>query len=279
MKRPAGTRRRSSQRQRKAPETPAESVPAPAPAPVRAVRHGLARVLSKRGLCSRTRAAQLIRERRVRLNGRIVDDPEHPADALRDLIEIDGARALAVAPVHVALNKPRGLITTSADERGRGTVYDCLADAGLPWMAPVGRLDKASEGLLLFTNDPAWADAVAASGQVTKTYHVQVEGTPDAEVLRALHAGMEHQGEWLRAERVALVRSGERTAWLEFVLRGGRNRQIRRMLSVVGLEVKRLIRIDIGGVALGNLAKGAWRHLSAAEAAALGPVSGAVDQP
>ena len=243
------------------------------PAAARGVRHGLARVLSKRGLCSRTRAAELIRARRVRLNGRIVDDPEHPTDALRDLIEIDGERALAAAPIHIALNKPRGLVTTTADERGRGTVYDCLADAGLPWLAPVGRLDKASEGLLLFTNDPAWADAVAASGQVSKTYHVQVAGTPGERVLHALHAGMEHQGEWLRAERVALVRSGGRNAWLEFVLRGGRNRQIRRMLAVVGLEVKRLVRIDIGGVALGELPKGAWRHLDVAEAAALGPVA------
>lgn len=237
------------------------------------MRHGLARVLSKRGLCSRTVAATLVRERRVRVNGRLVEDPEHPTDLARDLIEIDGVRAAAAAPVYIALNKPRGLVTTTADERGRETVYACLEDAGLPWLAPVGRLDKASEGLLLFSNDPAWAASVSAAGTIAKTYHVQVAGAVDAKVLRALATGMEDRGEWLRAERVALVRSGERTAWLEFELRGGRNRQIRRMLAAVGLDVKRLVRITIGGVALGDLAKGAWRRLDAAEAASLGPLS------
>jgi 23S rRNA pseudouridine2605 synthase len=227
-------------------------------------------VLSKRGLCSRSQAEALVRAGRVQLDGRTVTDPEHPTDLQHARIEVAGMAAARAERACIALNKPRGLVTTRADERGRKTVYHCLQDSGLPWLAPVGRLDQASEGLLLFSNDPAWAAAVCGAG-VPKTYHVQVQGVPDAEVLARLAAGVDERGEHLAAERVALLRSGGRTAWLEFVLRGGRNRQIRRMLAAVELDVLRLLRVAIGPVTLGELPKGSWRRLTDAEVHALAP--------
>jgi 23S rRNA pseudouridine2605 synthase len=121
-------------------------------------RHlGLARILSKLGYCSRSDAFDLIQAGRVRLNGAIRRDPETPVQAESDRIEVDGRPVVATAKVYLMLNKPRGAVTTASDEKGRQTVYEFL-DPDLPWVAPVGRLDKASEGLLLLTNNSAWAD-------------------------------------------------------------------------------------------------------------------------
>ena len=239
-------------------------------------RIGLARVLSKQGWCSRTVAADWIRDGRVRVDGRIVRDPEFPTISGRHVIRVDGGEAPAPARrAYVALNKPRGLVTTARDERDRDTIYRCLDGAGLPWVAPVGRLDKASEGLLLLGNDPAWAAAITDPAHgLRKTYHVQVDTLPDAATLAALEAGVDCDGERLRAVSARLLRSGTRNAWLEIVLDAGRNRQIRRLLAAFDIGVLRLVRVAIGGLALGDLAKGAWRALSAEEAAALAPVSG-----
>ncbi|MDR0182816.1 pseudouridine synthase [Lysobacter arvi] len=256
----------------RAPRAPAKGGPkhrvASAPG---APRHGLARVLSKQGLCSRTEAARWIQDGRVEVDGRIVRDPEFP-------IRRDGAQRIAVdgrgiddAPRrYLMLNKPRGLITSTQDERGRDTVYRCFDGAGLPWIAPVGRLDKASEGLLLFTNDPAWAAGITDpdSGPL-KTYHVQVDTVPDEEVLATLVRGVRVDDERLRAASVRLLRSGERNAWLEIVLDEGRNRQIRRLLAAVDIAVLRLVRVAIGSLALGDLPKGMWRELEASEAETL----------
>lgn len=243
------------------------------PKPVAApVRHGVARVLSKAGLCSRTQAAEWVRAGRVAVNGRAVADPEHPVRQGLDRVTLDGAPLDAAGRVYVALNKPRGLVTTARDERQRDTVYACLEGSGLPWLAPVGRLDQASEGLLLMSNDPAWAAAITDPAQgLDKTYHVQVDAIPDAALLAKLVAGVVDAGEPLAAKSVALLRSGTRNAWLEIVLDEGRNRQIRRLLAAHGLGVLRLVRVAIGGVALGDLPKGAWRELTAAEVSGLAP--------
>ena len=238
-----------------------------APAPP---RHGLARVLSKRGLCSRTQGAGWVRDGRVSVNGKIVRDPEFPVRMDVDRIDVAGLQQSAAAPVYLALNKPRGLVTTAKDEKGRDTVYRCFDDAGLPWIAPVGRLDRASEGLLLFSNDPAWAASITDPDRgPEKTYHVQVDRVPDAALLAALEAGREVDGERLAAVRATLLRHGQRNAWLEIVLDEGRNRHIRRLLDAHGIGVLRLVRVSIGPVALGELAKGAWRPLEQAEIAAL----------
>ncbi len=234
-------------------------------------RHGLARVLSKQGLCSRTEAARWIQAGRVEVDGRIVRDPEFPIvqDGAQRIV-VDG-RALDAAPrLYLMLNKPRGVVTTAQDERGRDTVYRCFDGAGLPWLAPVGRLDKASEGLLLFSNDPAWAAGITdpASGPL-KTYHVQVDAVPDEALLASLLEGALVEGERLRAASARLLRSGERNAWLEIVLDEGRNRQIRRLLAAFDLDVLRLVRVAIGPLVLGEIAKGQWRKLDDAEVAAL----------
>ena len=230
------------------------------------MRHGLARVLSKRGVCSRTEASRWIRAGRVAVDGRIVVDPEWPITGDAGTISVDGRPLSATTRRYIALNKPRGLVTTVADDRDRDTVYRCLEDASLPWLAPVGRLDRASEGLLLFCNDPAWAARLTdpATGP-DKTYHVQVDSIPDGAMLAEMVAGVHVDGERLRAKSARLLRAGTRNAWLEVVLDEGRNRQIRRLCDASGLTVVRLIRVAIGDLALGDLAKGSWRELTAAE--------------
>lgn len=241
-----------------------------------APRHGLARVLSKRGVCSRTQAARWIAEGRVSVDGRIIRDPEFPIAANgRQRIAVDGQDLDRADRLYLMLNKPRGLVTTASDERGRDTVYRCFDGAQLhgqpmPWLAPVGRLDQASEGLLLFCNDPEWAARITdpQSGP-DKTYHVQVDTIPGDVLLQRLVHGVEHEGEVLRAKSVRLLRAGERNAWLEIVLDEGRNRQIRRLLAAFGIAVLRLVRVAIGGVALGDLPKGQWRLLNLEEVASL----------
>ena len=235
-------------------------------------RYGLARVLSKRGLCSRSEAERWIRDGRVRLDGRTIRDPEHPVDLQRAGIEVDGIEAAAVVHRYLVLNKPRGLVTTLRDEQGRDTVYRCFDGADIGFIAPVGRLDKASEGLLLFSNDPQWAARITdpASGP-DKTYHVQVDCIPDASQLRAMREGIiDGEGVALHAKSASLLRAGEKNAWLEIVLDEGRNRQIRRLLAALDIGVLRLVRVAIGSLQLSELPKGQWRELTAGEVAALG---------
>lgn len=238
--------------------------------PESTIRRGIARAISRAGLCSRREAALWVAAGRVTVDGRRVADPEHPTTA-GSRIEIDGVPVAAVTPIHLMLNKPRGLVTTAHDERGRDTVYRCLDGSGLPWLAPVGRLDQASEGLLLFSNDPAWAARISdpQSGP-DKRYHVQVDGVPGADTLAKLEAGIDCDGERLRARSASLLRSGGRTAWLEIVLAEGRNRQIRRLLAALGFGVRRLVRVAIGDLLLGELPKGGWRRLSAEDLRRLG---------
>lgn len=189
-------------------------------------------------------------------------------------IAVDGKEIGQSLRHYLALNKPRGLVTTAKDEQGRDTVYRCFDGAGLGWIAPVGRLDKASEGLLLFSNDPEWAASITdpETGPL-KTYHVQVDRIPDADLFACLTVGVVVEGEHLRAKSAQMLRHGGKNAWLEIVLEEGRNRQIRRLLAAFDIGVLRLIRTAIGDLALGQLPKGRWRSLSAEEAAALSPAS------
>ncbi len=227
-------------------------------------RHGLARVLSKSGLCSRSEAAKWIAAGRVEVDDCTVFDPEFPVVRGRQRVAVDGQAIDDTKRLYLMLNKPRGLVTTASDERGRDTVYRCFDGADLPWLAPVGRLDKASEGLLLFCNDPEWAARVTDPDLgPDKTYHVQVDTIPDSAQLAALIAGITDEGgERLRAKSATLLRTGEKNAWLEIVLDEGRNRQIRRLLAALDIGVLRLLRVAIGTLALGDLAKGQWRALT-----------------
>jgi 23S rRNA pseudouridine2605 synthase len=234
-------------------------------------RHtGLARALSKLGYCSRSQAAELIRAGRVHLNGKLRRDPEQPVDLVRDRIEVDGAEVREQQKVHLMLNKPRGLVTTASDEKGRETVYSLL-DSTLPWLGPVGRLDKASEGLLLLSNDSEWAARITApETHLDKRYHVQIDTIANKKLLEAMRTGVTtSERDFLRAKEARVLRGGERNTWLEVVLDEGKNRHIRRMLEHFQIEVLRLIRVAIGPLALGELPKGKTRALTKPEKAAL----------
>jgi 23S rRNA pseudouridine2605 synthase len=237
--------------------------------PRNARRTGLARALSKLGFCSRTSATALIRGGRVRLNNAVRCDPETPVDLGRDQIAVDGVVVQHAAKIYLMLNKPRGAVTTAADEKGRKTVYDYLPSdlrSDAHWLAPVGRLDRASEGMLLLSNDSEWAAGITApETHLEKTYHVQIASVADPELLETLTKGVSAGGQVLRVKRAGILRHGERNSWLQIVLDEGKNRHIRRMLDAVGIEVLRLIRVAIGPLPLGDLSKGAARRLTTGE--------------
>lgn len=233
----------------------------------------VARGLSKLGVCSRSEGERLVEAGRVRVNGAVVRDTNFRVVPERDVIEVDGTRVGRVERVYLALNKPRGLVTTRDDPAGRATIYDCLAGASLPFVAPVGRLDKASEGLLLLTNDSRWSARVLdPSSHVDKLYHAQLRGVVDDSLIARVAAGVVEQesGERLGVKHVSLLRTGSRSsAWLEITLDEGKNRHIRRLFAALGVEVLRLVRVAIGPLALGTLAKGQWRRLTDDEVRAL----------
>jgi 23S rRNA pseudouridine2605 synthase len=225
---------------------------------------GLARALSKLGFCSRTRAKALVLDGRVQVKGNVCREPGAPVDPERDRIQVDGCRLDGAVKIYLMLNKPRGLVTTAADEKGRGTIYSCLAEVDLPWLAPVGRLDKASEGLLLLTNDTKWAARILApETHLAKTYHVQVDCLVDETLRQRLLDGVgTDQGNFLAARKVRVLRQGQRNSWIEVLLEEGKNRHIRRLLEALGVNVLRLVRVAIGPLRLGKLAKGEFRHLT-----------------
>jgi len=230
---------------------------------------GLARALSKLGYCSRSQAFEFIRAGRVRVNGKLRRDPESPIRMEADRIEVDGKPVAAAKFQYLMLNKPRGIVTTASDEKGRDTVYS-LFPPGTPWLGPVGRLDKASEGLLLLTNDSEWAARITApASHLPKRYHVQVQCNSPDEVVRRLLAGVKSNDESLRVRGARVLRHGRVHAWLEIVLEEGRNRHIRRMLEEIGVECVRLLRVAIGPLDLGDLPKGQTRPLTAKEKSSL----------
>lgn len=188
-------------------------------------------------------------------------------------MEVDGQPLAVAAKVYLMLNKPRGAVTTASDEKGRKTVYSFL-DSALPWVAPVGRLDKASEGLLLLTNDSEWAAAILSpASHLNKTYHAQIDRVADTTLLESLRRGVRtEEGELLRVVRVRILRGGKRNTWLEMVLDEGRNRHIRRMLESLGVAVLRLVRVAIGPLPLGELRKGSVRALTGEEKRAIDKV-------
>lgn len=231
---------------------------------------GLARALSKLGYCSRSQAQQLIGSGQVRVNGAVKRNPETPVSLGRDRIEVNGASIRSAEKIYLMLNKPRGLVTTASDEKGRPTIYATLENK-LPWVSPVGRLDKASEGLLLLTNDSEWASQVLApESHLPKTYHVHVSGIRDAALADAVKKGVRvSNGDFLRVKDARILRQGDRNTWLAITLDEGKNRQIRRMLEQLEVEVLRLVRVAIGPLTLGDLAKGASRRLTAEEKSAI----------
>ncbi|MET3611834.1 23S rRNA pseudouridine2605 synthase [Rhizobium aquaticum] len=226
----------------------------------------VARALSKLGFCSRTQAEALVLAGRVSVDGKKTTDLETWVDLATSRIAVDGKPVAAEAFVYYMLNKPRGLVTTRHDPQGRPTVYDCLKHLDHAHLSPVGRLDKASEGLLLFTNDTEFAQGLLdPQTHVPKTYHVRIDRLVSPEKLAAFITGVEHDGDVLQARRADILREGDKNAWLEIELDEGKNRQIRRMLETLDIEVLRLVRVAIGDLPLGELPKGESRALTADE--------------
>ena len=241
----------------------------------KAKAHGVARVISKRGYCSRSQAEKLVHEGHVILRGKPVRDPESPAYE-NDEILIDGTPVTVSEFVYFAMNKPRGFVTTASDEKGRKTVMDLFREEyakmfpgkPMPHIAPVGRLDAASEGLLLFTNDTKWADDILTDASHLKIYRVQVKGKPSATELFQMEKGFNvaprvfgEKEEFMHAERAVLHSDGEKNCWLEITLSEGKNREIRRMLAHLGYEVMRLMRIQFDKYTLDDLKPGEIRAI------------------
>jgi 23S rRNA pseudouridine2605 synthase len=229
----------------------------------------LQKVLAERGVASRRASEELMREGRVRVNGAVVREMgTRVAPDAR--IEVDG-RAVGAPPRHryVLLNKPRGIVSTARDERGRPTVVEALG--ARERLYPVGRLDEDSEGLVLLTNDGAWAERVLHPRHGhEREYEVLVSGAVPQSAIGALRRGIALDEGIARAVRVAAPSRGPRGSLLRIVLRTGWKRQVRRMCAAVGLRVLRLRRTRIGPLALGRLRPGAWRELTAREVRALG---------
>ncbi|HUN65642.1 MAG TPA: pseudouridine synthase [Bacteroidota bacterium] len=237
-------------------------------APARLRKQGrvnLARALSKLGLCSRSEAIRLIQAGAVTVGGRTVLDPSFRCTPERDAISILNRPPATREMVYIALNKLPGTVTTRSDERGRTTVYETLGELSR-WLFPVGRLDRDSEGLLIFTNDTHFGDLLTSpSSHIEKWYEATLDRPLAAADASIMSAGMTLDGERLRPVRIR----GAGTADVELILTEGRNRQIRRMCAALGYRVLRLRRTRIGPVALGDLAPGSWRHLRPDEIAAL----------
>lgn len=256
--------------------------------------HGLARILSKLGYCSRSEATGLILLGRVALNGRICRNPDQPAAAERDVIMVDGNVVQQEQKAYLLINKPRGQLITSFDEKTRQTTFSLLASVksdlhenGAPGLSlkrrqtalnqfrlpgqlvPVGRSDQSSEGLLLFTNDHAWADRVMTpTAKVLRTYQIQVSQAVEATVCQRLETGVTNDGEAMAANKANLMRQSGQQTWLEITMEEGRNRSIRRLLTAFQLGAARLICTAVGPIELGSITKGQWRHLTAKEVAA-----------
>lgn len=226
------------------------------------------KILSSRGICSRREAERMMLAGRVTCNG-IAVQPGDQADPDVDVIAVDGV-PLPAAPQrrYIMLHKPRGYVTTCDDERNRKIVTDLVKDCG-ERLYPVGRLDYASEGLLLMTNDGDFANRLMhPSNQVRKTYHVLVDGMK-ADSVERLRRPVELDGYRIREPEVTVLWQKGNKAVLQVVIHEGRNRQIRRMCEIAGLSVERLRRVAEGQLQLGDLPEGKWRDLSPAEIEAL----------
>ena len=232
------------------------------------MRERLQKLIARAGICSRRTAETLLTAGRVTVNG-VAAQLGDKADAETDVIAIDGtAIAFAEPSVYLMLNKPRGYVTTLRDELGRATAAELVADCGTR-VFPVGRLDKESEGLLLFTNDGALMQAMThPSHQVDKTYEVTVTGELEGAADR-LSAVTELDGEPIMPAQVEIMERRKGQALLRVTIHQGKNRQIRRMCAQVGLQVTRLRRVSEDALTLGDLKPGQWRYLTDAEVAAL----------
>ena len=229
----------------------------------------LERVLSKAGVGSRVEARSWIHAGRVALNGRVIRNPDHWVDMKRDRVSFDGTPLVARDRVYLLLYKPTGYLTTYKDPEGRPTVYDLIDGVGT-FLSPVGRLDLDTSGLLLMTNDNQFAERVTnPKSHVPKTYLVKASAVLTDAQLQRLREGIELADGPTRPATVTRLRDSGKYTHFEITLTEGRNRQVRRMVEALDAKVLKLVRVRIGGLAIGGLPIGKWRLLTAAEVASL----------
>jgi 23S rRNA pseudouridine2605 synthase len=229
----------------------------------------LERVFSKRGIGSRTDARSWIGAGKVRVNGKVVTDADHWVDLERDRVTLDGKPLQSANKLYILLYKPRGYLTTYRDPEGRPTVYDLVADAGA-WLSPVGRLDLDTSGLLIMTNDTAFAERVMnPEHKVAKTYRVKASPPVSDEQMEQLRHGVQLNDGATRPAEIRRVRDSAGHSFLDLTITEGRNRQVRRMLEAVGSKVSKLVRTAIGPVRIDELPIGKWRALTMDEIVAL----------
>ena len=224
----------------------------------------LERALSKLGHATRTEARKLILEGRVKINGRELRDPLHPVVPEKIQVVIDEERRELPERQVILFHKPKGVITTRSDERGRETIFDRIEglDPKLGLM-PIGRLDLATSGLLLLTNDTRFSSwLLDPVNRVPRVYLVRVRGQVTPETVQRLEQGVESDGELLRADEVEIRKDSARETHLIVRLMEGKNREIRRMFLSQGHEVERLKRVSFGGIELGELPSGTWRRVT-----------------
>jgi 23S rRNA pseudouridine2605 synthase len=239
------------------------------PAPGKRPLKTLERVLSKAGLGSRTDARKWIGAGRVKVNGKLIQTPDHWVDLARDKVTLDNRLVKETEKIYLLLYKPTGYITTFKDPDGRPTVYDLIQAAGR-WVVPVGRLDQDTSGLLLLTSDTHFAERVTNPDyKVPKTYLVKASTLLGEEQLQQLRDGVVLSDGPTQPAQVKRVRDSAKYSFIEITLHEGRNRQVRRMLEAVGSKVLKLVRIEIGGLRIGDLAIGHYRELTPAEVARL----------
>lgn len=251
-------------------QPPRKAADAPPDRPLR-----LQAFLARAGVASRRASEEIITAGRVAVNGTRVTELGSKVTPGRDKVTVDGKPAELARTVWLALNKPRGYVTTRDDPRDRRTVYDLLPDR-FSSLFHVGRLDRQSQGLLLFTNDGALANNLLHPRyELTREYYADVEGWPGDDALRTLVTGVELDDGVAQADAVQVLRPmGDDLARVVVVLREGRNREVRRMFEAVGHPVVRLQRRRFGPFELGDLKPGRWRLLTSDEIAALRAASG-----
>jgi 23S rRNA pseudouridine2605 synthase len=229
----------------------------------------LERAFSKAGAGSRTDARKWIGAGKVRVNGKVILNPDHWVDLDRDKITLDGKPLKAAARSYVLLYKPKGYLTTYRDPEGRPTVYALLGDVG-KWLHPVGRLDLDTSGLLILTNDNDFAERVTnPDHKVPKTYQIKASTLLTDEQLDRLRHGVELSDGITRPALVDRLRDGPKHTFLEMTITEGRNRQVRRMLEAVDSKVSKLVRTAIGPIRIADLPIGQWRNLTPEEVQSL----------
>jgi pseudouridine synthase len=230
----------------------------------------LDRVLSRFGLASRKVSREAILAGRMKVNGRTVRDPDVWISPDRDTFLLDGQRLKPARKRYLLFYKPKGVITSHGDPAGRDTIYKYLGDEN-KWVAPVGRLDKDTSGLLLLTNDTKFADFITnPESGIPKTYAVKTNSILSDEVIAQLSAGVEmKRGDVAHPLSVGRREDRGKYTWLDVVLTEGKNREVRRMVEAVGFTVLKLVRTHIGPLTLEGLQVGKWRELAPGEVASL----------